>query len=81
MIALESINNNTKIQSYFLLVINSVFRIMADENKDSASATSGGSEETRQVNIDEIISKVQDAPTEVICDVNIFVFCISILTI
>lgn len=44
---------------------------MADENKDAASATSGSSEETRQVNIDEIISKMQDAPTEVICDVNI----------
>ncbi|XP_026320494.1 ninjurin-2-like isoform X1 [Hyposmocoma kahamanoa] len=42
---------------------------MADENKDAASATSGSSEETRQVNIDEIISKMQDAPTEVICDI------------
>ncbi|XP_026320496.1 ninjurin-2-like isoform X3 [Hyposmocoma kahamanoa] len=38
---------------------------MADENKDAASATSGSSEETRQVNIDEIISKMQDAPTEI----------------
>lgn len=49
---------------------------MADENKDATSATSGGSEETRQVNIDEILSKVQDAPTEVICNVNILVLCL-----
>lgn len=72
MIARESINNK-KIQNYYLLANNSVFIIMVDENKDAASATSGSSEETRQVNIDEIISKVQDAPTEVICDVNILV--------
>lgn len=40
---------------------------MAEVNKEVSSNSSDSDNDTPQVNIDEIISKIQDAPTE-ICD-------------